>query len=115
MRKDTLRRFLYYSLLVILCSMWGCRQKPQTVSQVLPAAPAGRPLTSSKDTALFAYIGREGHFIHGQIHSFRQQRDTGPLPDSTQAAAKEIKQLTESDFPQSPVFIYPDGGIKCKK
>lgn len=61
---------------------------------------------------LVADLDKQGHFTGGYIHSFRQQRGRGPLPDSLYLAAKEIKRLTESDFPLTPLHISPDGHIE---
>lgn len=59
-----------------------------------------------------ADLDTHGHFKGGQIHSFMQQRGLGPLPDSLSHAAREIKMLTESDFPHTPLRIHPDGRIE---
>lgn len=63
---------------------------------------------------LTADLDAEGRFTGGQIHSFIQQQGAGPLPDALSRAAREIKSLTESDFPHTPLRIHPDGRIEVK-
>jgi len=58
---------------------------------------------------------RTGKFIRGKIHSALQQKGTGPYWDSTYQAAKEIKRLTESDFPESALIVNEMGEIRLKK
>ncbi len=54
---------------------------------------------------------RDGKFVKGQIHSFIQQHGRGPQRDKTHRAATEIAELTQQDFPQTPVLFSPDGHI----
>jgi len=54
----------------------------------------------------------QGGFIEGRIVSARQVRPRGPLPDASHAAARRIKFLTESDFPETPLRISDDGKIQ---
>lgn len=58
---------------------------------------------------------RTGKFIRGKIHSALQRKGTGPFWDSTYLAAKEIKKLTESDFPESELVVSEKGEIRLKK
>lgn len=56
-------------------------------------------------------IDGNGKFISGKIHSMVQQRGRGPRKDTTNAAAKMMKALSASDFPQSPLRIADDGTL----
>ena len=56
-------------------------------------------------------ITKEGRFLSGKIHSFIQQRGVGPRKDDTNAVAREIKALTESDIKGSPIRIDDEGNI----
>lgn len=63
---------------------------------------------------LNATIDEQGRFISGEIISTRQIRPGGPVPDRSNAAAKLIKQLSEADFPDSPLSISEDGKLLRK-
>ncbi|MBR5101576.1 MAG: CapA family protein, partial [Muribaculaceae bacterium] len=54
-------------------------------------------------------IDREGKFISGKIHSFIQQVKIGPRVDRNNIVAREIKSLSEADFPQSKLVISATG------
>lgn len=54
-------------------------------------------------------VDKDGKFIGGQIHSFIQRHGLGPKADTTNAAAKQIRSLSASDFPNSPLKISPEG------
>lgn len=56
-------------------------------------------------------LDMEGKFLGGKIHSFIQQRGLGPRKDPTHQAAKQIKRLSEEDFPNSPLKIADDGSL----
>ena len=56
-------------------------------------------------------INKEGQFLSGKIHSFIQQRGVGPRKDDTNAVAREIRALTESDIKGSPIRIDDKGNI----
>lgn len=60
---------------------------------------------------LEAIVDINGKFINGRIHSFRQVRGNGPQPDSTNAAANEIRTLSIEDFPQTHPHITTTGEI----
>jgi len=60
------------------------------------------------------YTDKEGKFISGQIISARQLDKTGPVLDPQHLVAKEIKRLTELDFPQTPLTISEEGLIERK-
>ena len=56
-------------------------------------------------------MGLDGKFKGGKIHSFIQQRGLGPRKDSTNAAARQIRMLSNQDFPHSPLRIADDGTL----
>ena len=60
-------------------------------------------------------INQNGDFISGKIISARQKRPNGPLIDNKHRAAKLMKQLTEQDFPLTPLEIDSSGNIKVKE
>jgi cell wall-associated NlpC family hydrolase len=60
------------------------------------------------------YTDKKGVFRNGQIFSALQKDKTGPVIDETNAAAKEIKRLTELDFPETQLNIFDDGRIERK-
>ena len=59
-------------------------------------------------------IDRSGRFLHGKIHSLLQQRGIGPRTDKTHSAAREMKQLSEQDVPNSQARIDAQGNITLK-
>ena len=61
------------------------------------------------------YTDKEGKFVKGQIFSARQLDKTGPVLDTEHLAAKEIKRLTNLDFPQSQLIISDEGLIERKQ
>jgi cell wall-associated NlpC family hydrolase len=60
------------------------------------------------------YTDKKGVFQNGQIFSALQKDKTGPVIDKTNSAAKEIKRLTELDFPETQLNIFEDGRIERK-
>jgi hypothetical protein len=60
------------------------------------------------------YTDREGRFIRGRIFSTLQKDKTGPVPDPDCLAAREIKRLTELDFPQTGLTISAAGLVERK-
>ncbi|MDR2475714.1 MAG: CapA family protein, partial [Bacteroidales bacterium] len=60
------------------------------------------------------FTDKDGKFVRGQIFSYLQKDKTGPVPDPSHSAAKEIKRLTELDFPQTDLAISDDGMIERK-
>ena len=58
---------------------------------------------------LVATLAADGSLVSGRIHSFRQQRPSGPLPDATDEAYSLIRRLSESDFPESAPAFRADG------
>ncbi|MDR3227561.1 MAG: CapA family protein [Prevotellaceae bacterium] len=60
------------------------------------------------------FTDKDGKFVKGQIFSFLQKDKTGPHTDKDNAAAKEIKRLTELDFPETDLLISNEGFIQRK-
>lgn len=60
------------------------------------------------------YTDKAGKFIKGEIISALQKDKTGPVLDAENKAAKEIKRLTELDFPQTNLVISDQGTIVRK-
>ena len=58
------------------------------------------------------FTDEKGVFVKGQIYSFIQQYRTGPLKDDKNLVIKEIKRLTELDFPNTTIKISDDGMIE---
>ena len=75
--------------------------------------PYGMSLTSISAYApvVTIKIDRKGRFLEGKIHSFIQQKGVGPRKDNSDAVAREIKELTESDIQGSPIRIDGAGDI----
>lgn len=53
-----------------------------------------------------------GYFLNGKIYSCWQPGKTGTFIDVENRAAKKIKSLTETDFPESKISISEKGDIK---
>ena len=56
-------------------------------------------------------VDSEGKFVGGKIHSFLQQRGSGPKTDVNNSSAKLIQSLSRQDFPTSPLRIANDGTL----
>lgn len=52
---------------------------------------------------------REGKFLRGRIHPFVQQKGKGPQPDTAGVVIRNIRTLSELDFPATKPLINPDG------
>ena len=59
-------------------------------------------------------INADGSFIDGKIHSFLQTRGIGPRKDAAGSVAREIRQLSNADIPQSQATIDAQGNISLK-
>lgn len=59
-------------------------------------------------------LNADGTFAGGRIHSFIQRKGGGPVPDPSNAAVRQIRTLSEADFPASPLLIADDGVITKK-
>ena len=53
----------------------------------------------------------QGRFLNGSIISAKQIRPGGPVLDQQHTAARLMKQLSEADFPDSPLKITAQGRI----
>ncbi len=63
---------------------------------------------------LTATLAADGRFLSGHIHSARQQRPLGPVPDPHFAAARLMAGLTSQDFSHTLLTISPEGDIQRK-
>ncbi len=59
-------------------------------------------------------LSSDGEFKQGQIISARQYRPQGTLLDETHTAARIIQELTQSDFPDTPLNFSKNGLITPK-
>lgn len=59
-------------------------------------------------------VDNKGMFLEGQIIPTMQHGRGVPKYDSTGAVIKEIIELSTADFPQSPLYIAPDGKVSKK-
>jgi len=57
-------------------------------------------------------VSATGGFKHGRIISARQHRPEGTKLDRTEKAAKIIAQLTQEDFPNTPLIFAEKGVVK---
>lgn len=67
-------------------------------------------LTGQAPVALVE-VDMNGKFVGGKIHSFIQKKGLGPRKDPTNAAARQIRTLSQQDFPESPLRIADDGSL----
>ncbi|MFK7970963.1 MAG: CapA family protein [Bacteroidia bacterium] len=58
-----------------------------------------------------AELATDGTFLSGNIHSFIQKGEGGPVADPNNSALKRIKMLSNADFPESPLKIGDDGSL----
>jgi len=56
-------------------------------------------------------VSHQGHFLNGQIHSFKQNRPNGPQVDDNNCSAKLIQKITKQDFPNGLLEISSNGAI----
>lgn len=63
---------------------------------------------------LQASLDQSGSFVEGRIHSSRQQRPLGPVPDPENQAARLIRELTLAAFPDGSLVINDEGRISVK-
>ncbi|GHU63075.1 hypothetical protein FACS1894123_05140 [Bacteroidia bacterium] len=61
------------------------------------------------------FTNKKGAFLQGQVYSALQKDKSGPVLDSRNTAAQEIKRLTELDFPLTALSISKDGKIERKE
>jgi hypothetical protein len=60
------------------------------------------------------FVNKKGEFLSGNIYSIKQIGEGGPIIDNDQMALKEVINLTQSDIPESPIIIKPNGLIYKK-
>lgn len=60
-------------------------------------------------------VNPKGEFVDGRILSYRQEKYSGPKPDSSAGALNEIKRLTETDVPESGLAFESDGRFYRRK
>ena len=60
------------------------------------------------------FVNKKGEFLFGNIYSIKQIGEGGPIIDNDQMALKEVINLTQSDIPESPIIIKPNGHIYKK-
>ena len=56
-------------------------------------------------------LNPDGSFASGKIHSFVQSSGVGPRKDPSNRAARKMRELTKSDFPNTPIEISDEGNI----
>lgn len=60
---------------------------------------------------LTVQLDRDGRFLAGRVHSFRQRRPRGPVADPTMEAARLMHKLSRENFPDSAPVFDDDGRI----
>ena len=65
---------------------------------------------------LKVHLAKNGDFLNGQIISTKQIAldPSTPKIDTNQNVVKIMRELTETDFPETNIRILPDGAIKIK-
>lgn len=59
-------------------------------------------------------VQKDGKFLNGKLFSIQQLGEGGPQIDPSNAAAIEIKKLTNADIPECPLTVADDGTITFK-
>ncbi len=62
-----------------------------------------------------AEVDAEGRFVEGQLTSIYQQKTHGPKIDSKKRALAKVIELTELDFPNTPLRFDPEGRMYLEK
>lgn len=60
---------------------------------------------------LIVEFDRAGNFLGGELISATQIDRTGPKPDAQRVVIAEIRNLSRTDFPESPLRISPEGHL----
>lgn len=78
--------------------------------------PYGMSLTgiSAYAPVISITIDHQGLFQKGKIHSFQQIKGVGPRHDKQGGVARQIKLLSEEDFPQNEAHIDNEGNITLR-
>ena len=61
---------------------------------------------------LEAEIDDEGRFLGGRVVPVYQTKPTGPRVDERARATEYVRELSRSDFPESPLAVEPDGRLR---
>jgi poly-gamma-glutamate capsule biosynthesis protein CapA/YwtB (metallophosphatase superfamily) len=61
---------------------------------------------------LLVELDAEGRFLRGTLHSHRQERPVGPLPDATGEAYALMARLSRDDFPATAPAFTGEGRIE---
>ncbi len=93
---------LYHSRLIAYSLGNFCTYKGVSIDGVCGIAPL-----------LKIVVNKKGEFIKGRIISVKQSHRTGLQVDTMHRAAKRVKWLTETDFPQSGLKISETGIIEA--
>lgn len=64
---------------------------------------------------LKVYLDEKGGFTHAEVVSVYQQKTHGPKVDGENRAFLKLKELTEADFPDTPVTFDEKTGLILKK
>ena len=65
--------------------------------------------------AFYFNVSASGDFIDGQIISFLQKGEGGPIFDAAGNASNHIRQMTLADFPETSLLIDKNGAVRIKK
>lgn len=65
--------------------------------------------------AIEIVVDKEGNFLHGKIHSFKQIGKGQPAKDETNTAAIKIRELTKTNLPETQLEIDNEGFISIKQ
>ncbi len=64
---------------------------------------------------LKVYVNHKGEFLSGNIISVKQSRERRVEPDTAHRAAKRIKLLSSTDFPNNALSISPTGELTARE
>ncbi|MCF8224523.1 MAG: CapA family protein [Bacteroidales bacterium] len=54
-------------------------------------------------------VDKKGEFLEGKIYSIQQSGEGGPVIDPSERALMKIRELSEADFPESPLIFNKNG------
>ncbi len=60
-------------------------------------------------------VNKEGAFLDGQLISVYQGKHHGPLPDPQKRALRKVRELSRTDFPESPLIFEEDGTLAIRR
>ena len=90
------------------------RRRPPTDEELgnIPWLPLLLPKERERAiNALRVGDAEKGDFVSGKIISFRQEGEGRPVLDSSQMAARIIKEASEHDFPSGQIRIDLNGNL----